>query len=86
MLGELRRAIEQGELVLQYQPIADMRTGSVNRVEALVRWNHPEHGLLQPSEFIPLAEPTGLMGPLKWHVLDLTYRPMSRLARPRPQT
>jgi EAL domain-containing protein (putative c-di-GMP-specific phosphodiesterase class I) len=69
-LGELRRAIEQGELVLQYQPIATMRTGAVNRVEALVRWEHPEHGLLQPLEFIPLAEPTGLMGPLTRYVLD----------------
>jgi diguanylate cyclase (GGDEF)-like protein len=71
LLGELRRAIEQGELVLRYQPIADMQSGAVRRVEALVRWNHPEHGLLQPVEFIPLAEPTGLMGPLTRHVLDL---------------
>jgi diguanylate cyclase (GGDEF)-like protein len=71
LLGELRRAIEQGELVLQYQPIADVQTGVVSRVEALVRWEHPEHGLLLPAEFIPLAEPTGLMGPLTRHVLDL---------------
>jgi len=71
LLGELRRAIEQGELVLQYQPIATMETGDVHRVEALIRWEHPEHGLLPPSEFIPLAEPTGLMGPLTRHVLDL---------------
>jgi diguanylate cyclase (GGDEF)-like protein len=71
LLGELRRAIEQDELILQYQPIADLRTGEVDRVEALVRWNHPMYGLLPPSEFIPLAEPTGLMGPLTRHVLDL---------------
>jgi len=71
LLGELRRAIEEGELVLEYQPIADIRSGEVRRVEALVRWNHPEHGLLQPDEFIPLAEPTGLMGQLTRHVLDL---------------
>ena len=71
LLGELRRAIEQGELVLQYQPIAEMKTGKVSKVEALVRWNHPEHGMLPPAEFIPLAEPTGLMGPLTRHVLDL---------------
>jgi len=71
LLGELRRAIEQGELLLEYQPIAAMPTGAVNRVEALVRWNHPEHGLLQPPEFIPLAEPTGLMGQFTRHVLDL---------------
>jgi diguanylate cyclase (GGDEF)-like protein len=71
LLGELRRAIEQGELVLQYQPIAEMKTGDVRKVEALVRWDHPEHGMLPPVEFIPLAEPTGLMGPLTRHVLDL---------------
>jgi diguanylate cyclase (GGDEF)-like protein len=71
LLGELRRAIEEGELVLEYQPIADIRSGEVRRVEALARWNHPEHGLLQPDEFIPLAEPTGLMGQLTRHVLEL---------------
>lgn len=71
LLGELRSAIENDELVLHYQPIADLHTGSVTRVEALVRWNHPTHGLLQPDEFVPLAEPTGLMGPLTRHVLDL---------------
>ena len=74
LLGELRRAIEQGELVLQYQPIAEMRTGDVHKVEALVRWDHPEHGMLPPAEFIPLAEPTGLMGPLTRHVLDLAIK------------
>jgi diguanylate cyclase (GGDEF)-like protein len=71
LLGELRRALEQNELVLQFQPIADVNTGDVKRVEALVRWDHPEHGMLQPGEFIPLAEPTGLMGPFTRHVLDL---------------
>ena len=82
LLGELRRAIEQGELVLQYQPIAEMRTGDVHKVEALVRWNHPEHGMLPPAEFIPLAEPTGLMGPLTRHVLDLAIK-QARLWRER---
>ena len=82
LLGELRRAIEQGELVLQYQPIAEMRTGEVHKVEALVRWNHPEHGMLPPAEFIPLAEPTGLMGPLTRHVLDLAIK-QARLWRER---
>jgi diguanylate cyclase (GGDEF)-like protein len=82
LLGELRRAIEQGELVLQYQPIAEMRTGDVRKVEALVRWNHPEHGMLPPSEFIPLAEPTGLMGPLTRHVLDIAIK-QARLWRER---
>ena len=71
LLGELRRAVESGELVLEYQPIAFMKTGKVDRVEALVRWKHPDHGMLPPIEFIPLAEPTGLMGPFTRHVLDL---------------
>jgi diguanylate cyclase (GGDEF)-like protein len=71
LLGELRRAIESDELVLRYQPIAFMKTGAVNRVEALARWEHPEHGLLPPSEFIPLAEPTGLMGQFTRQVLDI---------------
>jgi diguanylate cyclase (GGDEF)-like protein len=71
LLGELRRAVDQEELVLHYQPVANLKTGEVRSVEALVRWNHPEHGLLQPAEFIPLAEPTGIMGALTRKVLDL---------------
>jgi EAL domain len=86
LLGELRRAIDQGELVLESQPIADILSGSVDRVEALVRWNHPEHGLLAPDEFIPLAEPTGLMGPLTRHVLELAISQVPRVARRRPRS
>ena len=73
LLGELRRAIEQGELVLQYQPIAEMRTGAVHKrsKRRSCGGSTPEHGVLPPAEFIPLAEPTGLMGPLTRHVLDL---------------
>ena len=74
MLGELRHAIDAGQLVLHYQPEADLQTGSVNAVEALVRWNHPRHGLLYPDEFIPLAEHTGLIGPLTVYVLDAALR------------
>ena len=71
LLSDLRRAIESDELVLFYQPIAELATGSVTRVEALIRWIHPEHGLVMPNDFIPLAEPTGLMVPLTHRVLDL---------------
>ena len=71
LLGELRRAIDQRELVLHYQPKAELASGRIVGVEALVRWDHPEHGLLGPDEFIPLAEPTGIIGPLTQHVLEL---------------
>jgi diguanylate cyclase (GGDEF)-like protein len=70
LLGDLRRALDDGSLVLHYQPKADMRTGGVRGVEALLRWNHPEHGPVPPDEFIPLAEHTGLIRPLTLFVLD----------------
>ncbi len=56
LAGELRDAIEDGQLVVHYQPIANLRTGEVENVEALVRWQHPERGLLFPDTFIPAAE------------------------------
>jgi diguanylate cyclase (GGDEF)-like protein len=70
LLGELRQAIDAGEIVCHYQPKADLETGQVVGAEALVRWDHPEHGHLTPDQFIPLAEPTGLISPLTLHVLD----------------
>jgi diguanylate cyclase (GGDEF)-like protein len=70
LLGELRRAIERQELVLFYQPKISVSTGAVTGVEALVRWLHPVHGLVEPDDFVPLAEHTGLVGPLTRYVLD----------------
>nr|WP_296066678.1 bifunctional diguanylate cyclase/phosphodiesterase [uncultured Actinoplanes sp.] len=54
--SELRSAIDQGQLVLHYQPLVEAATGTIRSVEALVRWQHPEHGLLTPAAFLPAAE------------------------------
>jgi diguanylate cyclase len=70
LVGELRRAISDDELVLHYQPKIDLQTNAVSGVEALVRWRHPVRGLLAPMEFVPLAEHTALMRPLTLWVLD----------------
>ena len=74
LLGELRQAIETSQLILHYQPKAELATGEVTGVEALVRWQHPKRGLLPPSEFIPAAEQTALMRPLTLYVLELAMR------------
>ena len=64
MENELRRAIAQNELILMYQPIVEMRTERITSLEALLRWEHPDRGLLMPDDFVPLAEETGLIVPL----------------------
>jgi diguanylate cyclase (GGDEF)-like protein len=74
LAGDLRRGIEQDQLLLHYQPKVDAQTGAVLGAEALVRWQHPEHGLIPPDEFIPLAEHTGLITPLTRFVLDAALR------------
>jgi diguanylate cyclase (GGDEF)-like protein/PAS domain S-box-containing protein len=71
---ELRQAIESDQLTVYYQPIVNLKTGCADHVEALVRWIHPERGLLPPSEFVGLAEQTGLIEPLTLWVLREALR------------
>jgi diguanylate cyclase (GGDEF)-like protein/PAS domain S-box-containing protein len=68
--NDIRRALEAREFVVHYQPIVDLRTGRVWGIEALVRWEHPERGFLEPSQFVAVAEETGLIVPLGERVLE----------------
>jgi diguanylate cyclase (GGDEF)-like protein len=75
MAGRLRRAVEAGEgLVLHYQPLVNMKDTSIVGVEALIRWTDGERGLVQPNDFIPLAERTGLIGPMSDWVVEQACR------------
>ena len=71
MTARLRRALANGELIVHYQPIVEPGTGRVAAVEALARWEDPEHGLIPPDGFIPFAEETGMIGRIGDRVVDL---------------
>jgi diguanylate cyclase (GGDEF)-like protein len=83
--NDMRRAVEAGEFIVHYQPIVDLRTGKVWGSEALVRWEHPERGLLEPSQFVPVAEETGLIVPLWERVLEKSCRRAAKWQRERPR-
>jgi diguanylate cyclase (GGDEF)-like protein len=87
LLGDLRRALDRGEFILYYQPQLSISTGDVEGAEALVRWQHPENGLVFPDAYIKVAEHTGLIGRLTCHVLDTALaqaRTWSDAGRPLP--
>ena len=85
LLAELRTAINSDQLVLHYQPTLGLAEGRVEAVEALVRWQHPEHGLMAPVEFIELAELSGMIQGLTRWVLEARPPADPGVERPRPR-
>ncbi|MGI3900942.1 MAG: EAL domain-containing protein [Janthinobacterium lividum] len=71
---ELAKAVEADDLVLHYQPIVNGVTGEVEAFEALLRWDHPQHGMISPADFVPLAEESGLIDAIGRWVIDTTIR------------
>lgn len=86
MATDLRRAMDREEFFLTYQPQLDLETGKITGVEALLRWQHPEEGLIPPARFIPLAEETGVILPLgEWVLRTACNQAMAWRAAGRPQ-
>ena len=81
LVSELRRAIDERELVLYYQPKVEVRGGRVIGVEALVRWRHPQRGMVEPDQFIEVAQETNLIRPLTLYVIDEALRQCRQWAR-----
>jgi diguanylate cyclase (GGDEF)-like protein len=83
MVAELRRAIDANELELYYQPIVSLDSGVVSGFEALVRWPHPQRGMISPAQFIPVAEETGLILPLTRWVMNEACRQLGEWQKQR---
>ncbi len=81
LLNSLQRALSGDEFILHYQPQLDLASGNITSVEALIRWNHPEYGLVAPSEFIPVVEKNGLILPIGEWVLRTACTDASEWAR-----
>ncbi|MCP8971044.1 putative bifunctional diguanylate cyclase/phosphodiesterase [Ectobacillus ponti] len=79
--GDLRRGIEEGQLVLHYQPKYNIMTNTVTSAEALVRWNHPVYGMIPPNQFIGVAEETGLIVPLERWVIRQACEDMAGICQ-----
>jgi diguanylate cyclase (GGDEF)-like protein len=77
LLGQVRQALEQEQFILHYQPQLDLESGRIAGVEALLRWRHPQRGLLAPMTFIPLVEQTALIAPLALYVLTHALRQLA---------
>jgi diguanylate cyclase (GGDEF)-like protein len=74
LTADLRRALEQGDLRLDFQPVVNLTTGGITELEALARWEHPTRGVIPPATFVPLAEEAGLIGPLGRWAVDAALR------------
>jgi diguanylate cyclase (GGDEF)-like protein/PAS domain S-box-containing protein len=81
---ELRHALDRDELTLHYQPLVNLRNGEIAGLEALVRWQHPERGLLDPAEFVPIAEDSGLIEPIGRWVQERACRQIIEWHEQRP--
>ncbi len=80
LVTDMRQALKRQEFVLHYQPIVSLQTGRIVGVEALIRWQHPGHGLVSPGEFIPVAEESGLIIPIGQWALEEACRAMARFS------
>lgn len=74
LISDLRSAIANNQLFMEYQPVIDINNGKVISAEALLRWNHPERGTVYPDEIIPVAEQTGLINPITYWIIDSTAK------------
>jgi EAL domain-containing protein (putative c-di-GMP-specific phosphodiesterase class I) len=83
--NELHRAIERGEMRVFYQPVVSLSTGVLSGFEALIRWQHPERGLVSPNDFVPLAEETGLIVPLGSWAMEEACRQLVRWRETSPE-